>query len=45
MINTLELVCFQIPDTNKGESTEQTLIQATRKPANKTTAIVSTPEL
>lgn len=31
MISTLKLVWFQIPDTNKGENTEQTLIQATRK--------------
>lgn len=44
-LTTLKLVCFQIPDTDKGESTEQTLIQATRKTANKTTAMVSTPEL
>lgn len=36
MISTLKLVCFQIPDTNKGENTEQTLIQATGKTANNT---------
>lgn len=41
MISTLKLVCFQIPDTNKGESTEQTLIQATRETTNKTTELVS----
>lgn len=45
MVSTLKLVCFQVPDTNKGESAEQTLIHTTRKTANKTSELVSTPEL
>lgn len=45
MVSTLKLVCFQVPDTHKGESTEQILIQATGKTANKATALVSISEL
>lgn len=45
MVSTLKLVCFQVPDTNKGESTEQTLTHATRKTANKTTELVKISEL